>query len=144
MDSCFAPSVGPSLYTGLGSELEAALADVVVNRLRGALSDGRGLFTHAGPLLLAVNPGPGPAPPSAASLPGGASSAASVFHGSVMWRYYTESERAAGDEAFGTAPSGRGRGRAPPPRASASTTLPPHVFVRGATSYCATLPTLGA
>ena len=137
-DNLFSTGVGPSSLTGLGSELESALADVLVNRLRGALSDGRGLFTMAGPLLLAVNPGPGappaegepPPPPYAAPHPGGATTAASVFHGSVMWRYYTESERAAGNEAFGTAPGGRGRGRMPPPRPSATATLPPHVFVR--------------
>ena len=130
--------VSPSPSTGLGSEIDSALADVLVNRAARCLTDGRGLFTMAGPLLLAVNPQPSPGAggaSSAAPLPGGPLSAASVFHGNVLWRYYAESEARAGSDAFGSAAaSGRGRGRVPPPRPSAATTLPPHVFVRAAPS----------
>ena len=126
-------TVSPSPSTGLGSEIDSALADVLVNRAAHCLLDGRGLFTNAGPLLLAVNPQPSPAAAtsSPSPAPGGPLSAASVFHGNVLWRYYAEAERAAGADAFGSSPTGRARGRAVPPRPSAAAALPPHGFVRG-------------
>ena len=45
--------VGVSTYA---SDLAFAQAEHLVSRLRGLQSDGRGLFTRVGPLLLSVNP----------------------------------------------------------------------------------------
>ena len=120
------------------SDLTHALADVLVTRLRGVQSDGRGLFTRVGALLLAANPQVGGGGESGGGSGSGGSSSsgaptaspASVYHPTVMWRYDPEAERLAGAEAFGASPAARGGRQAAAPfhPHGAALPLPPHLF----------------